>query len=342
MADVRWFPEVDSTNRVAAGMAAPGLVVVADYQSAGRGRFDRRWEAPPGSSLLVSLVLPATRPLPGFGVALAAAGACEEVTGVVVTLKWPNDLLAGERKLGGVLGETVGGNHVVGLGLNVNWGPRRPPDGGVALDELVGRPVDRLALLAALLRRVDSPPPEADLLGAYRRRCVTLGQVVRVELGGEVVEARAVDVSPDGHLQLEGGWAVASGDVRHVRPGGGTKIAAVANRRRTSMQAMAVPIKPGKVVTWKSWVGELTGARKAEFDDLNARMGLTLHAAWLQDNPDGSSLAVVVLDGPGAADFLGKLATSDHATDTWFRAMVEDIHPMDFSAPPPPAPQRLV
>jgi hypothetical protein len=89
-------------------------------------------------------------------------------------------------------------------------------------------------------------------------------------------------------------------------------------------------------------VAETNGARKAEFDEMNERMGLTTHAAWLQQNPDGSRLAVVVLDGPGASEFLGKLATSDHEFDTWFRTNVEDIHPMDFSAPPPPAPVRFL
>ena len=108
------------------------------------------------------------------------------------------------------------------------------------------------------------------------------------------------------------------------------------------MEAFAVPIKPGKEETWKSWAAEISGARKAEFDEMNERMGLTTHAAWLQQNPDGSRLVVVVLDGPGAPEFLGKLATSDHEFDTGFRASVEDIHPMDFSAPPPPAPVRFL
>jgi hypothetical protein len=71
------------------------------------------------------------------------------------------------------------------------------------------------------------------------------------------------------------------------------------------VEAFAVPIKPGKEETWKSWVAETNGARKAEFDEMNERMGLTTHAAWLQQNPDGSQLAVVVLDGPGASEFLG-------------------------------------
>ena len=107
------------------------------------------------------------------------------------------------------------------------------------------------------------------------------------------------------------------------------------------MEAFAVPIKPGKVETWKSWVGELTGSRQADFDDLNARMGLTLHAAWLQENPDGSSLVVVVQDGPGAPEFLAKLAASENEVDAWFRSMVADIHPLDFSGPLPPPNQRF-
>jgi hypothetical protein len=106
------------------------------------------------------------------------------------------------------------------------------------------------------------------------------------------------------------------------------------------MEAMAVPIKPGKLETWKAWCGELTGTRKAEFDDMNQRLGLTTHAAWHQANPDGSDLAVVVVDGPGAETFLGKVATSDHEFDKWFRTGIEDVHPMDFSAPPPPMPVR--
>ncbi len=220
MTDVRWFDEVDSTNRVALSLAAPGLVVVADHQTAGRGRFDRRWEAPAGSSLLVSVVLAGDTALPTIAVALAAAEACRDVAAVEVALKWPNDLIVDEGKLGGVLGEGAAGAglQVVGLGLNVNWGGIAPtPPGGVALDELAGHPVDRLCLLAAFLRRLDGPRP--DLLDEYRSRCATLGRRVRVEIGGEVVESTAAGISPEGHLLLEGGWAVAAGDVTHVRPG---------------------------------------------------------------------------------------------------------------------------
>lgn len=216
MTDVRWFAQVDSTNRVAASMAAPGLVVVADHQTAGRGRFDRKWEAPPGSSLLVSVVLPASVRHAGVLVAMAGADACRDVVSVAPDLKWPNDLIVGEQKLGGILGETAIGHQVVGLGLNVNWEAVEPPDGGVALDRLCGHPVDRLALLAAFLRRLEAPPD--DVLAVYRRRCATLGRRVTVEMGGEVIECLAVDISPAGHLLLEDGRALIAGDVKHVRP----------------------------------------------------------------------------------------------------------------------------
>ena len=151
--DVRWFDEVDSTNSVAADLArkegaAPAIVVVADHQRSGRGRLGRRWEAPPGSSLLCSVTLPAAttdRPahFATMAMALAASDACDEVAGVRPLLKWPNDLLVGPAKLGGILGEARDGAVIVGLGLNVNWGGAPPPASGVALDTLTGRSVDR-------------------------------------------------------------------------------------------------------------------------------------------------------------------------------------------------------
>ena len=108
------------------------------------------------------------------------------------------------------------------------------------------------------------------------------------------------------------------------------------------MGAFAAPILPGKLATWEAWVAELNGPRKAEYADMNARMGLTGHRAWLQATPDGQYLVVVVHDGPGGDAFMSKVATSDNAFDTWFRTSVTEIHGFDFSGPLPPAPvQRL-
>lgn len=209
-ADVRWYAEVDSTNRVAADLAragAPdGLVVGADHQTAGRGRRGRTWEAPPGAALLVSVVLRPAPVLVTLAAGLAAAGACEAAAGATVALKWPNDLLLGDAKLGGILTEAVNGAAVVGLGVNVAWAP----PGAARL----GPDIDRDAVLHDYLTGLDAP---GDVLDRYRSRCTTLGRRVRVELPDGTVEGVATDVDDDGRLVVAG-RPIAAGDVVHVRP----------------------------------------------------------------------------------------------------------------------------
>lgn len=241
---IRWLDEVDSTNTYVRHLArhgAPeGLVVVADHQTAGRGRLDRRWESPPGSNLLASILL-----RPGCGtsevhlctgaVALAAADSCAEVAGVEPLLKWPNDLLAGEdeAKLAGVLAEVEFCGEslaavVVGIGINVAW-PGPEGVGGTSLEMLrpSGEPVDRhlildqmLAGLAARRPLLDHDDGRRQLADEVRRRCVTIGRSVRVVLAGEEFEGRATGLDDAGHLVLDtaaGTRAVSAGDVVHVR-----------------------------------------------------------------------------------------------------------------------------
>ncbi len=243
--DVRWLDEVDSTNTYVRDLArrgaAEGLVVVADHQTAGRGRLDRRWESPPGSNLLASVLL---RPACGeaelhlctAAVALAGADACSETAGVEPVLKWPNDLLAGpdEKKLAGVLAEAEfsGGvltAVVVGIGINVAW-PGPAGVGGTCLDELraTADPVDRRELLERSLAGLATRRPLLDgedgrrqLADEVRRRCATLGRAVRVVLAGEEFVGRAVAVDDGGHLVVEteaGTRTVSAGDVVHLRP----------------------------------------------------------------------------------------------------------------------------
>ncbi len=205
-ADIRWFAELDSTNRVAADLAragAPdGVVVGADHQTAGRGRRGRTWESHPGASLLVSVIL---RPAPAL-VTLAAGVAAAEACGASdVGLKWPNDLMLGDAKLGGILSELVGDAAVVGLGLNLSWAPA-----GAAC---LGKGADRKALLHAYLAGLDSP---GDVLARYRSRCTTLGRQVRVEVPDGALEGLATDVDEHGRLLVDG-RPVAAGDVVHVR-----------------------------------------------------------------------------------------------------------------------------
>ena len=241
--DLRRFDQLDSTNRLALELASAGasegVVVVADHQTAGRGRRGRTWSAPPHSSLLASVVLrppiaPDSAPVVGMAVALATTDACAEVAGVAAALKWPNDLVApdGSAKLAGVLGEAViTGDRlaalVVGVGLNVTPASATV-DGAVALEDLAGRAVDGEALLTGWLAHLErryaevvSPGGTAALLDAYRHACTTLGRRVRVELASGSFEGRAVDLTGSGHLVVAtstGRRQVAAADVVHLRP----------------------------------------------------------------------------------------------------------------------------
>jgi BirA family transcriptional regulator, biotin operon repressor / biotin---[acetyl-CoA-carboxylase] ligase len=242
--DVRRFEEIDSTNAYLhrqARLGAPeGMVAVAEHQSAGRGRLDRRWESPPGASLLVSVLFrpdlePAELHLCTAVMALAAAEACRQVAGVGPVLKWPNDVLVNEEKLAGVLAEaTFGGGAgsvaavVVGLGLNIDW-PGPPGAGGTSLVELGAGPVDREALFGALLEALsarrgllDSVAGRGDVVAELRNRCATLGRRVRVELAAEAVVGVATEIDDAGHLVVltsAGPRTVSAGDVVHLRPG---------------------------------------------------------------------------------------------------------------------------
>jgi hypothetical protein len=106
------------------------------------------------------------------------------------------------------------------------------------------------------------------------------------------------------------------------------------------MPAMAVPLAAAKLDAWEGWVGELTGPRKAAFDDMNARHGLTEHRAYLQPTPDGNYLTLVIAEGPGANGFLPSIMQSDHEFDQWFAGSVVDLHQIDFNGPPPPMAER--
>jgi BirA family biotin operon repressor/biotin-[acetyl-CoA-carboxylase] ligase len=236
--DVRRHADIDSTNREAADLAragAPdGVVVVADHQTAGRGRLGRTWEAPPGSSLLMSVLLrPALAArrvhLLGMAVALAAADACADVAGFSPGLKWPNDLVVGDRKLAGVLAEAAFAGDavqwvVVGIGVNVNWPAELPAslrDIAVAANHVAGRTVDRERLLDRLLAHLDARRASLDAVASdYRARCTTVGREVRVELREETCTGVALDVDDDGRLVVDVDGTrrtVAAADVVHVR-----------------------------------------------------------------------------------------------------------------------------
>ena len=240
--EICWFDQIDSTNTYVREQARDGtpegLVVVADHQTAGRGRLGRRWESPPGVSLLASVLLrpnidPADLHLCTTAVALAAMDACQEVAGVGAVLKWPNDLLVDGAKLAGILAEAefAGADLaavVVGIGINVGW-PGPPEAGGTSLEAAAGSPVDRRVLLHALLAALGQHRSQLDfsagrraLAEEGRRRGATLGQHVRVTLEAEVITGRAVAVDDSGRLVVEtptGSRRVTAGDVVHLRAG---------------------------------------------------------------------------------------------------------------------------
>ena len=249
--DIRWVAETDSTNDDVLALArhgAPeGVVIVADHQLAGRGRLGRTWQAPSGSSLLMSvLVRPGVAPgdahLAATAVACAAVEACAAVAGIEPRLKWPNDLvILGDDgqvggKVAGVLAESITEEGeltvvVVGIGLNVNWPAELPPELAgiaVALNHFAGHDIDREDLTIALLRglgvwrdALDSPAGRADLVARYIESCATLGSTVRVDLADESMRGVAVDITPQGHLVVHTDTGarreIVAGDVVHVR-----------------------------------------------------------------------------------------------------------------------------
>lgn len=227
--------------------AADRTVLVAEHQTAGRGRAARTWHSPPRAGLSFSVLLrPVGIPSSRWGwlpllAGVAVAEAISAMAEVDVALKWPNDVLAGpaRRKCAGILAEVVGVGDstavVVGVGLNVTVTADELPPGVEATSLAMENAActDRDPLLRAALRELSAvergwrehngDPEASGLRESYRRCCATLGQRVRVELpSGVPILGDAVDVDRDGRLVVldDGGerHAVAAGDVLHVRP----------------------------------------------------------------------------------------------------------------------------
>jgi BirA family biotin operon repressor/biotin-[acetyl-CoA-carboxylase] ligase len=239
------FEEIDSTNSALVERArrgAPdGLVLLAGHQTAGRGRLGRTWEAPPGASLLTSILFrvpigPEQLYLVTAAVSLSALKAIRSLTGIDATLKWPNDVLLGERKVAGVLSELVETGQstdgpesaiVVGIGINLLWpGPQGVE--GTSLLESTGKSIDAESMLAALLAELTvrreallEPAGRDQIAKEFAQHLGTIGSKVKIELPGEVVVARAIGVSPEGHLIVDDGAGpqeIVTGDVIHLRP----------------------------------------------------------------------------------------------------------------------------
>lgn len=226
----------DDARRLAESGAAEGVVVLAEEQSAGRGRLDRRWLSSPGQNLLFSVVLrPACLDRPGLITLAAGVGLCAALRaeGVDSRIKWPNDLRAGGRKLAGILCEAgaggaggcegVDGDFVIlGIGLNVNQTDFPPGLSATSVAAELGRSIKRPELfrraLAELERALDlaeADPPA--LLAEWMENAEVRDRRVRAETPGGVIEGEAVGVDEDGALLVreDGGGvrAVVAGDV---------------------------------------------------------------------------------------------------------------------------------
>jgi BirA family transcriptional regulator, biotin operon repressor / biotin---[acetyl-CoA-carboxylase] ligase len=245
--DVRIVPSTGSTNtdllRLAAAGAPEGIVLATESQTAGKGRQGRVWRTRPGAALTFSVLL---RPDP---VPQAARGWLPLLTGVAVvhalgrvsaldaSLKWPNDVLAGQGKLAGILAEQAAGAVVVGIGINVLGSEQDlPVASATSLERCGAGETDRTNLLAAILEEIEhwylrwreaghGDAEAAGLRKEYLSLSATVGQNVRVQLPGDrVLTGRAAGVDGAGQLLVENAdadlVAVSAGDVIHVRSAG--------------------------------------------------------------------------------------------------------------------------
>jgi BirA family biotin operon repressor/biotin-[acetyl-CoA-carboxylase] ligase len=224
----------DLVSRASAGEDIDGVVLIAEHQTAGRGRNGRTWAAAPRAQLTLSVgVGAADVPTPAWGwlplaAGLAVVDAVKANAGVAAALKWPNDVLAGDGKLAGILSEVAGQAIVVGIGLNVTL---RGDEVGEPLvtsfaDLGVAAP-DRTELAAELLRRLGQRVTgwragDQRLMDEYRSCCTTIGSSVRAVLpGGREIVGAALSVDDQGRMCIDTGRevvAISAGDVVHLRP----------------------------------------------------------------------------------------------------------------------------
>ena len=224
---------VESTNAVLAHLPgdSDGVCVVADEQTAGRGRMDRTWTSNAGAGVWMSVRValagvPSERwPLLTMAAALAAQHALVAACDVPARIKWPNDLVIGTRKLGGLLTEVVGSVAVVGIGINVDWPAGQLPTPEATSVLVEGGRTDRAELLAHALVLFEGLLPEwreggSDLVTGFREACVTLGREVTVHLpGGGTLTGIASDIDDRGHLIVQDRGtpvSVSAGDVIHA------------------------------------------------------------------------------------------------------------------------------
>lgn len=236
---IHYFPEVDSTMDAARELARQGAiagtVVIAEYQSHGRGRLSRNWLSPRGGIYVTIILRPSISPVYAPRMSLmagvAVASTIRSLFGLETQLKWPNDVLVAGKKVCGILAEMDAEMDVVnyvnlGIGINANASIPQFADTATSLKDALGREVPRTELLRALLWEIDHRQlhlMEADLLEEWKHLSVTLDGYVKIVMPGDVVVGRAIDVDATGALMVrdEKGSLrkVVAGDCIHLREG---------------------------------------------------------------------------------------------------------------------------
>ena len=216
---IHWFKTIDSTSNRAKAMAAEGAphgtVLIADTQTAGRGRMGRSFASPEKTGLYLSVILrPNCSPKDLMhltcAVGVAVCQAAEAFCGLQVALKWINDLVIGKKKLGGILTElAVDGERVdyavVGIGINCNAVPTEVSGIATSLSEALGKPADingfATALLDSLAKMSHALLTNTDaIMEQYRKRCITVGQQICLLQGDTVRYGTALDIDSQGGL----------------------------------------------------------------------------------------------------------------------------------------------
>ncbi len=236
--EILFFKEVSSTNTIASHLAettAEGAVVLAESQEKGRGRLGRVWISPPGVNIHMSVLL---RPkikqrdatLLTIMSAVACANAVRRITGLDISIKWPNDLMASHRKLGGILTEirTDAGKipvAIIGIGLNVNIGLDAFPEDvrkiATSLKNETGRSYSREEIIAGILNEINRWYAHLNtsggemLLPEWKRLSSTIGKYVKVTAGDETFSGFAESIDSEGRLLLR----LPSGELKRVSAG---------------------------------------------------------------------------------------------------------------------------
>ena len=228
MVDLTTSTQIDLAKLVNSNSAKTGDVLAAEFQTAGRGRLDRTFEAAPGSALLFSFFIKPNRARSDWGfISHLAAISMQEVISQdhpsQVRLKWPNDILIGEKKVAGLLAQATDDGVIIGIGVNVAMtADELPVDTATSLVITGSKKLDRNLLLGEFLNRFkvnfDKWDSGADFIDSYSAICATLGRQVQVEVSGRANRTgQALTINKIGALMLDDGFEVNVGDVVHLR-----------------------------------------------------------------------------------------------------------------------------